>query len=59
VNISSSWTCPVCSEKVPIQVEARSAATTRPALALSITVPDTVLADVFAHAWTHHEEHRP
>lgn len=56
MKISSSWTCPACGARVPVELEARSPSTARPALALTLIVPDTALADVFAHAWTHHEE---
>jgi hypothetical protein len=44
------WTCSECGEKVPIDVAFAAAGST-----VTVSLPETALADAFAHAWTHRE----
>lgn len=42
------WTCPLCGVHVPVAHASRIEGAR-----LVVTLTDTALTDVFAHAWTH------
>lgn len=47
-----TWTCPTCAEVIEIDVVMVPGA----GPTLRVTVPESALADAFAHVWAHHDE---
>ena len=54
MKVAPAWTCPECGEKVPVAVTVKGVVDDGHA-AIQVSVPETALADAFAHAWTHME----
>lgn len=53
MNLKTSWACPECGERVPVNLEALTGTDGGARVKIRVIVPGAALADAFAHAWTH------
>lgn len=54
MRMTSNWICPECGEAIPIHLDALSGIDGS-RIKVRVRVPETALADAFAHAWAHRE----
>lgn len=55
MRLTTTWTCPACGEQVPIHLDALTGIDGS-RIKTRVRVPQTALADAFAHAWIHRED---